>query len=59
MKKIWLVLALVLMPMAAMAEIDKKIDTPQNRAILTGVEKAYNGMRTFCLLYTSDAADEL
>ncbi len=46
MKKIWLVLALVLMPMAAMAEIDKKIDTPQNRAILTEVEKAYNGMRT-------------
>lgn len=46
MKKIWLVLALVLMPMAAMAEIDKKIDTSQNRAILTEVEKAYNGMRT-------------
>lgn len=46
MKKIWLVLALVLMPMAAMAEIDKKINTPQNRAILTEVEKAYNGMRT-------------
>lgn len=46
MKKIWLVLALVLMPMAAMAEIDKKIDTPQNRAILTEVEKAYNSMRT-------------
>lgn len=46
MKKIWLVLALVLMPMAAIAEIDKKIDTPQNRAILTEVEKAYNGMRT-------------
>lgn len=46
MKKIWLVLALVLMPMAATAEIDKKIDTPQNRAILTEVEKAYNNMRT-------------
>lgn len=46
MKKIWLVLALVLMPMAATAEIDKKIDTPQNRAILAEVEKAYNNMRT-------------
>lgn len=46
MKKIWLVLALVLMPMAVFAEIDKKIDTPQNRAILTEVEKAYNNMRT-------------
>lgn len=46
MKKIWLVLVLVLMPMAATAEIDKKIDTPQNRAILAEVEKAYNNMRT-------------
>ncbi len=46
MKKIWLVLVLVLMPMAATAEIDKKIDTPQNRAILAEVEKAYNNMCT-------------
>lgn len=46
MKKFWLFLGLVLMPTLAAADIDKKIDTPANRAILGQVEKAYNNMRT-------------
>lgn len=46
MKIINLVLGLVLLPTIAMADIDQKIDTPQNRAILTQVEKAYNNMHT-------------
>lgn len=46
MKKFWLILGLVLMPTLAAADIDKKIDTPANRAILGQVEKAYNNMRT-------------
>lgn len=38
--------AVVMMSSGASADIYKKIDTPQNRAILTKVEKAYNGMHT-------------
>lgn len=36
----------LLLPCVAMADIHKSVDTPQNRAILEKVEKAYNGMKT-------------
>ncbi|MBQ9738400.1 MAG: outer membrane lipoprotein carrier protein LolA [Alphaproteobacteria bacterium] len=42
---IWGAVAL-LIPSVAMADIHKSVDTPENRAILTKVEKAYNSMRT-------------
>ena len=45
MKKI-LLLLLLIFTMPAGAVVDKKIDTPATRAILTKVEKAYNKMRT-------------
>ena len=35
-----------LMPFVAMADIHKSVDTPENRVILTKVEKAYNNMKT-------------
>ena len=45
MKKL-LLLLLLIFAVPAMAVVDKKIDTPANRAILNKVEKAYNKMRT-------------
>ena len=42
---IWGAVAL-LIPSVAMADIHKSVDTPENRAILTKVEKAYNSMKT-------------
>lgn len=42
---IWGTVAL-LIPSVAMADIHKSVDTPENRAILTKVEKAYNSMKT-------------
>ena len=45
MKKIILLLLLTFVVPAG-AVVDKKIDTPVNRAILNKVEKAYNKMRT-------------
>ena len=45
MKKLILLLLLTF-SLPAMAVVDKKIDTPANRAILNKVEKAYNKMRT-------------
>ena len=45
MKKLFLLLCLTF-SLPAMAVVDKKIDTPATREILTQVEKAYNKMRT-------------
>lgn len=45
MKKI-LLLLLLAFSMPSYAVVDKKIDTPETRAILNKVEKAYNKMRT-------------
>lgn len=47
MKK-FLLLSVVslMMPCIVMADIHKSVDTPQNRAILEKVEKAYNNMKT-------------
>lgn len=42
---IWGAVAL-LIPSVAMADIHKSVDTLENRAILTKVEKAYNSMKT-------------
>ncbi len=42
---IWGAVAL-LIPSVVMADIHKSVDTPENRAILTKVEKAYNSMKT-------------
>ena len=42
---IWGAVAL-LIPSVAMADIHKSVDTPENRAILTKVERAYNNMKT-------------
>ncbi|MBO7257402.1 MAG: outer membrane lipoprotein carrier protein LolA [Alphaproteobacteria bacterium] len=36
----------LMMPFMAVADIHKSVDTPENRAILTKVENAYNSMRT-------------
>lgn len=45
MKKLILLL-LLSFSLPVMAVVDKKVDTPANRAILNKVEKAYNKMRT-------------
>jgi len=45
MKKILLLLLLILST-PAFSDIEKKIDTPQNREILTKVETAYNKIKT-------------
>lgn len=45
MKKILLLLLLILST-PAFSDIEKKIDTPQNREILTKVEAAYNKIKT-------------
>ena len=45
MKKL-LLLLLLAFSMPSYAVVDKKIDTPETRAILNKVEKAYNKMRT-------------
>jgi len=42
---IWGAVAL-LIPSVVLADIHKSVDTPENRAILTKVEKAYNSMKT-------------
>lgn len=36
----------LMMPFMAVADIHKSVDTPENRVILTKVEKAYNSMKT-------------
>ncbi len=45
MKKI-LLAGLIFFSLPAFADVDKKIDTPQNRAILKKVETAYNKIKT-------------
>lgn len=48
MKKLYLILltSVLFCATSARADIDKRIDTPQNRAILQKVETAYNKIRT-------------
>ena len=46
MKKLIVLFFALLFTMPSFALVDKKIDTPANRAILTKVEKAYNKMKT-------------
>lgn len=46
MKKIVLFLSVCLLSITGYADIDKKIDTPQNREILQKVETAYNKIHT-------------
>lgn len=46
MKKILLILMLLWGACPAVADIDKKVDTPKNREILQKVETAYNKIRT-------------
>ena len=61
MKKI-LLLLMILLATPSFALVDKKIDTPANRAILTKVEKAYNKMQTLSAKFAqfnSKMKDEL
>ena len=46
MKKLIVLCLALIFSTPSFALVDKKIDTPANRAILTKVEKAYNKMRT-------------
>lgn len=46
MKKLILLFLVLIFAGPSLALVDKKIDTPANRAILTKVEKAYNKMKT-------------
>ncbi len=46
MKKIFMLILCLSLSTNALALVDKKIDTPANRAILNKVEKAYNKMRS-------------
>ena len=46
MKKIILLLVVLVFAKPTFAVVDKKIDTPTNREILSKVEKAYNKMRS-------------
>lgn len=46
MKKIWVILLSVLISTTAFADIEKKIDTKENKAILQKVETAYNKIKT-------------
>ena len=62
MKKTILILLTLILSTPSFALVDKKIDTPANRAILTKVEKAYNKMKTLSAKFAqfnSKMKDEL
>lgn len=63
MKKVFgIFLGILLVAGVARADVYKKIDTPQNREVLSKVEKAYNSMRTIkakFAQFNSKTKDEL
>ena len=62
MKKLIILFLALICATPSFALVDKKIDTPANRAILTKVEKAYNKMRTLSAKFAqfnSKMKDEL
>ena len=62
MKKLILLCLALMFTTPSFALVDKKVDTPANRAILTKVEKAYNKMKTLqakFAQFNSKVKDEL